>query len=131
MSNTHIVASSIAVLALLLTGLSVHVSRLRLRHRVSFGDGGHKDLLVAMRAHGNGLEHTALFSVLALAAAALPSVPTTVLAACCVAMVVARGVHVGAIFTRRLPLRQVAHVASTLVHVILALTIGGVTGQAL
>ena len=131
MSNTHIVASSIAILALLLTGLSVHVSRLRLRHRVSFGDGGHKDLLVAMRAHGNALEHTTLFAVLALAAAALPPVPTALLAACCVAMVVARWVHVGAIFARRLPLRQVAHVASTLVHVILALTIVWVTVQAL
>ena len=130
MSNTHIVASSIAFLALLLTGLSVHVSRLRLRHRVSFGDGGHKDLLVAMRAHGNALEHTTLFAVLALAAAALPSVSTALMAACCVAMVVARWVHVWAIFARWLPLRQVAHAASTLVHVVLALAIGWVIWQA-
>lgn len=131
MSNTYIVASSIAILALLLTGLSVHVSRLRLRHRVSFGDGGHKDLLVAVRAHGNALEHTTLFAVLALATAALPSVSTALLATCCVAMVVARSVHVGAIFARWLPLRQLAHAASTLVHVVLALTIGWVTGQSL
>jgi uncharacterized protein len=130
MLRTHIVAASIAVLALLLTGLSIHISRLRLRHRVSFGDGGHKDLLVAIRAHGNALEHTTLFAVLALAAAALPALPAAVPASCCAAFVVARVVHVWAIFTRRLSWRQAAHVVSTLVHVVLALAIGWVAWRA-
>ncbi len=130
MSNIHIAAASIAILALLLTGLSIRVSHLRLRHRVSFGDGGHKDLLIAMRAHGNALEHTTLFAVLALAVAALPSVPIALTVACCASMLGARLVHVWAIFSRRLLLRQMAHAASTLVHVALALTIGWHTGLA-
>lgn len=120
MSRIHIVATSVAVLALLLTGLSVYVSRLRLRHQVSFGDGGHKELLVAMRAHGNALEHTTLFAVLALAAAALPSLSANVLGSCCAAFVFARFLHAWAIFTRRLPWRQAAHAGSTLIHVVLA-----------
>jgi uncharacterized protein len=124
MSSTHVVAASIAFLALLLTGLSIHVSRLRLRHRVSFGDGGHKDLLVAMRAHGNALEHTTLFAALALAAVALPPLPTGLAVGACAAFVAARMVHVWAVFARRLVLRQAAHAASTLVHVVLALGIG-------
>lgn len=128
--NQNVVAASIAVLALLLTGLSIHVSRLRLRHRVSFGDGGHKDLLVAVRAHGNALEHTTLFAVLALAAGALPQLPAALLAGCCAVFVLARVVHVWAIFARRLPLRQAAHAASTLVHVVLALAIAWVAWQA-
>lgn len=130
MTSTHIVAASIAILALLLTGLSIYISRLRLRHQVSFGDGGHKDLLVATRAHGNALEHTILFAVLALAAAALPALPVVVLASCCATFVVARGFHVWAIFTRRLPWRQAAHAASTLVHVALALAVGWAVWQA-
>ncbi len=124
------VAASLAVLAILITGLSVHVSRLRLRHRVSFGDGGHKDLLVAMRAHGNALEHTSLFAVLALAAAALPSMPAVVLSACCAVFVAARLLHAAALLGRRLVPRQVAHAASTLVHVVLAVSIGAVVVMA-
>lgn len=130
MTNPDIVAACLAVLALLLTGLSVHVSRLRLRHRVSFGDGGHKDLLVAMRAHGNALEHALLFAVLAWPAAALPSLPSAWLIVCCAVFVGARVVHVWAIFARRLALRQAAHAASTLVHVGLALAIGWALWQA-
>lgn len=123
MSSAQAVAASIAVLALLITGLSIHVSRLRLQHRVSFGDGGHKDLLVAVRAHGNALEQTALFSVLAVAGLALLPVPGGLLTGCAAVFTAARLVHAAAIFSRRLGLRQAAHAASTLVHVVLALTI--------
>lgn len=119
------VAASIATLALLLTGLSIHISRLRLRHRVSFGDGGHKDLQVAVRAHGNALEHTSLFAALALAGLVLPAVPGAVLSVGAAVFTAARFVHAAAIFGRRLALRQAAHVASTGVHVVLALTLFG------
>jgi uncharacterized protein len=124
MDPTNTLTASIAALALLITGLSIHVSRLRLRHRVSFGDGGHKDLLVAVRAHGNALEQTTLFAVLALAALALSPTPPAWLPGGAVVFVAARFVHAAAIFGRRLALRQAAHVASTLVQVVLALGIG-------
>lgn len=42
---------------LLLAGLSMRVSRLRLRHRVFLGDADVKELQVAIRAHGNAVEH--------------------------------------------------------------------------
>jgi len=42
---------------LLLTGLSMHVSRVRLRHRIFLGAGDVKELEVAIRAHGNAVEH--------------------------------------------------------------------------
>lgn len=124
MNTSAIVAASMALLAVLITGLSLQVSRLRMRHRVSFGDGGHKDLLVASRAHGNALEQTMLYAALALAYAALPASHVGTLAALAAAFVVARALHVVAIFSRRLALRQAAHVASTLVHLGLALAIG-------
>lgn len=118
-----IVAASIAALALLLTGLSLHVSRLRLRHRVSFGDGGHKDLLAATRAHGNTLEQALLYAVLALAYAGLAGAQAGLLAGCAAVFVAARVVHAAALFGRRLGLRQAAHVASIGVHLVLALAI--------
>mgnify|MGYP000685699729 CR=1 FL=1 len=124
MSSLEIVAASIALLALLVTGLSMNVSRLRIRHRVSYGDGGHKDLLVAIRAHGNAIEHVPLYAALAVAAAMLQYTSAVWLGLCAAVFVVARCVHALAIFTRRLALRQLAHVASTLVHITLAAGVG-------
>lgn len=117
------VVASLAVLALLITGLSLRVSQLRLRHRVSFGDGGHKALLMAVRAHGNALEQTTLYGVLALAGLALPAPPAPVLMGGAAVFTLARLVHAAALFGRQLAVRQVAHVASTLVHVVLALAL--------
>lgn len=124
MNSPEIVAASIALLALLVTGLSMNVSRLRIRHRVSFGDGGHKDLLVAIRAHGNAIEHLTLYAVLALSAAMLQHTSVAWIELSAAAFIVARCVHALAIFTRRLALRQLAHVASTLVHTTLAAGVG-------
>jgi uncharacterized membrane protein YecN with MAPEG domain len=124
MAVSHTAAASLAVLALLITGLSVHVSRLRLRHRISFGDGGQKDLLLAIRAHGNTLEQSMLYAMLALGYGALPAASATVLGACAVAFVGARVVHATALFGRRLRLRQAAHVVSIVVHLVLAAAIG-------
>lgn len=122
--NVHsLAAGSIAALAMLVTALSLNVSRLRLRHKVSFGDGGHKDLLVAVRAHGNALEQATVFALLMLAAAVLNTLPQRFLTGCCAVFLVARLLHPLALFGRRLALRQVAHVASTLVHLLLALAI--------
>ncbi len=128
MSAAQAVAATLAGLGLLITGLSLHVSRLRLRHGVGLGDGGHKDLLVAMRAHGNALEQTSLFAVLALAAAVLVPVSAGLLMGCCLVFAVARLVHAGAMLGRRLRPRQAAHVASTLVHVVLAVAVLAAVG---
>lgn len=123
MNAAQIVGLSLALLALLLTGLSLQVSRLRLRHRVSFGDGGHKDLLAAMRAHGNCLEQSSLFGLLALAMAALAPAGSPGLSLCCAVFVGARAVHALALFQRWLPLRQGAHAASVLAQLGLALLV--------
>ncbi|MBB5202738.1 putative membrane protein YecN with MAPEG domain [Inhella inkyongensis] len=117
MTAAATVAITLVLLAVLLTGLSLHVSRLRLRHRVSFGDGGHKDLLAAMRAHGNCLEQSTLFGLLALAFALLAPGASTALTVCCALFLLARAVHAWALFTRRLPLRQGAHGLSLLAQI--------------
>ncbi len=123
LSPVAVAALSVALLALGLTLLSLNVSRLRLRHRISFGDGGHKDLLIASRAHGNALEQVLLYAVLAAAYAALPTAHAGLLGACAGAFLLARVVHAAALLGRRLLPRQLAHLASTVVHAVLALAI--------
>jgi len=56
-----------AFCGLLLVGLASRVSMLRVRHKVTFGDGGNPALMRAIRTHGNTAEHAPLFLVLALA----------------------------------------------------------------
>jgi uncharacterized protein len=109
--NIH-AAQILAFLALLLSGLSLNVSRLRLRHKVSYGDGGHKDLLVAVRAHGNALEQSLLFGALLLALEARHGVGVGVIPALGLTFMTVRLLHVLAIFRRWLLLRQAAHIAT-------------------
>jgi uncharacterized membrane protein YecN with MAPEG domain len=115
-------ALTCAVLAILLTGLSLQVSRLRIRYRQSFGDGGHKDLMLAIRAHGNTLEQSLLFGLLMLLME-LTQPAWGALAAVGAVFVVARLMHTLAIFRRLLLLRQIAHVLSVLCQLALALAL--------
>jgi uncharacterized membrane protein YecN with MAPEG domain len=105
-------AFTLVSLLLVLSVLSLRVSQLRLRHRVSYGDGGHKDLLLAVRAHGNGLEQSLLYTVLLLAHAQAAPDGDAWVAAANLAFVIARVVQPLALFTRQLRLRQLAHVVS-------------------
>lgn len=109
-----IAAATLATLALLLTALSLQVSRLRMRHRQTWGDGGHKDLTVAVRTHGNTLEQSLLFGLLVLALAQAGDTAATALAAVCTVFVLARIVYCTAAFGRRLPWRQAAHALTLL-----------------
>lgn len=105
-------AHILALLALLLIGLSLNISRLRLRYKVSHGDGGHKDLLVAVRAHGNALEQSLLFAVLLLALEAGHGTGAGIIPALGLGFLLVRLLHIVAVFQRWLLLRQAAHVAS-------------------
>ncbi|MFL5350616.1 MAG: MAPEG family protein [Hyalangium sp.] len=57
-----------ALNSLVILGLGVNVSRLRGKYNVFLGDGGHKELAGAIRAHGNSVEHVPLLLLLLLAA---------------------------------------------------------------
>ncbi len=50
--------------ALINLWLSVRVSRLRYRHKVSIGDGGKEEVETGMRAHANFVEYTPIFLIL-------------------------------------------------------------------
>jgi hypothetical protein len=51
----------------LLTLLAMNISRLRMKLRVSAGDGDHPELRKAIRAHGNGVEHVSVFAIVVVA----------------------------------------------------------------
>ena len=64
----HVPATAVltALCALLLVFLSTHISVLRVRHKVSIGDGGVNPLMRAIRLHGNTAEHVPIYLLLAL-----------------------------------------------------------------
>jgi uncharacterized membrane protein YecN with MAPEG domain len=83
---------TICFLTILLTGLSLNISRLRIRHRVSYGHADHRDMEVAVRAHGNCLEQTLLFVLLLVIAELLQS-PGQVLAVLAMVFAATRSLH--------------------------------------
>lgn len=64
MDTLPITLTIAGALALLNIWLSVRVSQLRLRHRVSIGDGGNEAVVTRMRAHANFTEYSPLFAIL-------------------------------------------------------------------
>lgn len=101
-----------AVLSLLLIALSLNISRLRLAHKISFGDGGIRELTLATRAHGNSIEQSLIFIVLLYFMETVPVASTQVALMLGIAFIVVRIAYCIAMFTRRLLIRQIAHVAT-------------------
>ena len=62
-----VTAAVAAFCGILMVALASRVSMLRVRHKVSLGDGGNTALMRAIRAHGNTAEHAPLFVLLVLA----------------------------------------------------------------
>ena len=116
---------SAALLSLLLIGLSLNVSRLRMRYRVAFGDGGNPALNAAIRANGNSLEQSLLFSLLLyfLETATAPQ-PAWVIGLAA-AFIGLRLLYCGALFGRRLKLRQLSHALTMLVLLVTTLLLLG------
>jgi uncharacterized protein len=117
-----ITAATAIATTLLLVALSLNVSRLRLHHKVSSGDGGHRDLGQAIRAHGNLVEQVApVFALLALAEAS--GVGRGWLAGAAALFVLARLAHAAGMLMRLSWLRRSGHVLTLLLLLMLAGTL--------
>jgi hypothetical protein len=57
----------IAINAFLLIMLTINVSRIRLKYKISIGDDGNKELIYAIRVHANGLEQVLIYAFIILA----------------------------------------------------------------
>ncbi|MBB2496579.1 MAPEG family protein [Aquipseudomonas ullengensis] len=107
-----------ALLSLLLIALSLNISRLRMRHQVAFGDGGHADLTKAVRAHGNSLEQSVLFIVLLYLGEISGQISPALTAALGFAFIMLRLLYCAGLFARLLLLRQASHALTMLVLLI-------------
>lgn len=89
---------------LVVTVLGANVSRVRIREGVPHGDGGNLAMKKAIRAHGNGVEHVAIFALVVLGLE-LAAAPAALLGALVIAFSVARAMHpfgmLGQMFTAR------------------------------
>jgi uncharacterized membrane protein YecN with MAPEG domain len=86
-------ALTAGILILMQTALMLTVVVARRRNRQSLGDGGHHDLLLAMRRHGNLAENAAIF-LAGFALLELAGGGRTGLAVLCAAFVLGRISHV-------------------------------------
>lgn len=116
-----------ALLSLLLIGLSLNISRLRLRHRVSFGDAGNPALTAAIRAHGNSLEQSLLFICLLYFLESAGGLAATWIIGLGAAFIGLRLLYCAALFGRRMRLRQLSHALTMLLLLVASvlLLLGG------
>ena len=109
--------------ALLLVFQSTHISILRVRHKVSIGDGGVNPLMRAIRLHGNTAEHVPIYLLMS-AVYELSFGTSTLLLALNGSFLLARLLFAWGMltktFTRR---RQIGALATYLTQLILAVAL--------
>ena len=66
MTVNSIFALFIGANSLLLVALAFYISSLRIKHKISTGDGGNSQLFKAIRTHANGVEQVPIFSFVLL-----------------------------------------------------------------
>ena len=86
--------------------LAINVSRLRIKHRISWGDGNNKDLMKAIRVHANGIEQLPIYGLLILALI-FSGTSNSVLAYLSIAFTFSRLTHAYGMLYRKPILRQV------------------------
>lgn len=64
MNTIYITAYFAAPLGLLIMGLALNVSKVRIQNKVSLGDGDNKVVRGAIRAHGNAVEYIPIILIL-------------------------------------------------------------------
>lgn len=106
-----------AALSLLLVTLSLNISRLRLAHKVSFGDGGIRELTLAVRAHGNSLEQSVIFILLLYFMEANGNADARIALALGSVFVLTRIIYCATLFKRILLIRQMAHAVTVLLQI--------------
>ncbi len=119
MSTAPIYSAIVAAIAVFMIGaLGIRVSLLRLKHKVWSGDGGHKDLLLAIRTHANALEHLVPLIIL-LALFELVGAPKGYVAGVGAVVLFARVGHATGYVFRLHRLRRVAATLTYAVEVVL------------
>ncbi|MCB0221048.1 MAG: MAPEG family protein [Chrysiogenetes bacterium] len=126
LGTIHYSALFAAAYLVFLVLLAANVSRLRIQHKVSLGEGGNRDLRHAIRAHANSVEHGAPFMV-ALLAADFVKVSDPWILWLAVAFGAARVLHAAGMFDVGFNFRRVGAGLTLVVELALAgVIVGGV-----
>jgi len=86
--------------------LTLNVSRLRIKQKVSWGDGGNKELMKAIRVHANGTEQVPIYSLIILALTFL-NASNVLLLSLVVVFTASRIIHAYGMLYKKPLLRQV------------------------
>ena len=119
-----ITAITTALLALMLLVISVRVTMLRRRKKVSFLDGGDADLRVAIRVQGNFTEYVPMLLILMGLIEAMHFSPAVVYVFGA-ALIVARAAHALGLYSGRFPARALGAGGTWLLLLIGALLVLG------
>jgi uncharacterized membrane protein YecN with MAPEG domain len=95
----------VALNALLLLLLAMQVSRLRMSLKIAYGDNGSVEMNQAIRAHANGVEHVAIYS-LNLLALSLLGVSNGLMAVLVLVFFVGRLLHAFGMLKRQFTARR-------------------------
>lgn len=77
MDNFFWFAVLVSLNSFLLLMLAMNVSRLRIKYKISLGDGGNKILMAAIRTHANAIEQFPIYAIALLALTLLELSSTT------------------------------------------------------
>jgi len=100
----------------------MNVSRLRIKHRISLGDGGNKCLMAAIRTHGNSVEQLPLFALIILTLTLL-SASTNLLASLVIGFTLARFSHAYGMLYRVFIARRIGSAFSYIFQLISAASV--------
>ncbi len=92
MDNYFWISVLISINSLLVLLLAINVSRLRIKHKISLGDGGNKCVMAAIRTHCNALEQLPIFAIVLITLTFL-GVSTTLLSLLVIGFTLARFIH--------------------------------------
>ncbi|PCJ14726.1 MAG: hypothetical protein COB04_14555 [Gammaproteobacteria bacterium] len=97
----------VALGVLLITGLAMNVSRIRISQQIGNGDGDYGPLKKAMRAHMNTIEHVVPFALILFSLVHLELGPA-LLAVCCFGFIGVRLLHSYGMLSPAFKVRQLS-----------------------
>ena len=105
----------VTVNSTILLAFAVNVSRLRIMHKIAWGDGENKDLMKAIRVHSNGIEQVPIYALLLLSLS-LTNTIVIALPALVIISTLSRLIHAYGILFKKPILRQVGAAITYISH---------------
>lgn len=123
MDNYFWVSVLISVNSLLVLVLAMNVSRLRIKYKISLGDGGNKCLMAAIRTHCNVLEQLPIFAIVLITLTFLGA-STTLLSILVIGFTLARFIHAYGMLYRVFIARRIGAGFTYALQLIAAVAVG-------